>query len=218
MAQPTNPGQSLQLPLLELSAAAADYAVFDLETTGLHVTSCQIIEFGWCTVRNGRVGSAQSVLVSCATGVPAEIQALTGISSAMLHRDGRPLEEALDTFLDDTVGLPLVGHNVLRFDMQFIEAACRATSRIAPMRSRYRDTAALYKAHRLGMRPRAGQDHWSFAHQVLDLRAPGVRYKLGICCDTFGIQRAGVAQHRAAGDVSLTQQLYHHLLLVGSPG
>ena len=54
--------------------------------------------------------------------------------------------------------------------MHFLEAACRQTGRPAPARTRYRDTAALYKAHRLGLSPRDGQDHWSFASDALDRR------------------------------------------------
>jgi DNA polymerase III epsilon subunit-like protein len=132
----------------------------------------------------------------------------------MVEREGVPLVEALRSFLDATVGLPLVGHNVLRFDLRFVEAACHEAGLPAPSRSRYRDTAALYKAHRLGMLPRAGQDHWSFAMTAFERRAPRLRFGLTECCRELGIGHDGAVRHRAAGDVALTQRLY--AVLVGA--
>ena len=203
---------AIQLRLPEVSPDATDYAVFDLETTGLHPASCQIIEIGWCVVRGKEPGPVRSLLVLCDGGVPHEIETLTGISSAVLEHEGIPLAEALGIFLAETRGLPLVGHNVLRFDMPFLEAACRKAGLNPPGRPRYRDTAALYKARCLGMTARPNQDHWSFAFQALDQRAPGVRYALHICCQELGISLDGVERHRAAGDVVITQQVYARLV------
>ncbi len=206
---------AVQLPLLEATAEAGDYAVFDLETTGLDAATCQIIEIGWCVVRGGTAAPCRSLLVACVGGVPAEVRALTGISTDLLEREGVPLEQALRSFLDETSGLPLVGHNVLRFDLRFLEAACSHAALPPPHRSRYRDTAALYRAWRLGMQPRPGQDHWSFAMDALDRRGPRFRYALPACCEAFGIPLAGTTRHRAAGDVTLTQQLYARLCAAG---
>jgi DNA polymerase III epsilon subunit-like protein len=205
----------VQLPLPEAPADALDYAVFDLETTGLDATCCQIIEIGWCVVRSGRPAACRSLLVRCATGVPPEVQALTGISTELLERDGIPLGEALRAFLAETSDLPLVGHNVLRFDLRFLEAACGRATLPPPHRSRYRDTAALYRAWRLNLRPRPGQDHWSFAMEALDRRGPLFKYALGACCEAFGIALDGAPRHRAAGDVALTQRLYARLCAAG---
>ncbi len=213
MVQERGVGFGVQLRLLDPQPDADSYAVFDLETTGLDHQTCQIIEIGWCVVRGGVVSPARSVLVSCPTPLPGIIQSLTGITDAMLLSEGVPLEEALHAFLVDTQDLPLVGHNVLRFDMLFLEAACRMANLTAPIRPRYRDTAALYKAKRLGMRPRPGQDHWSFAFEALDRPAPGVRYSLPVCCTELAIPLDGIVRHRAAGDVQITQQLYARLML-----
>lgn len=205
-------GPAVQMRLPEGTDDGRSYAVFDLETTGLSPHRHQVIEIGWCVVRAGNAMPCRSLLVSCPYDVPPEIVGITGITTAMLAAGGIPAAEALHVFLTETAGLPLVGHNVLRFDMGFLEAACNEASLAAPSRARYRDTAALFKAYRLGMQPRSGQDHWSFAHEALDRPAPGVRYALQRCCEEFGISMAGVARHRAAGDVELTQQLYAHLV------
>jgi DNA polymerase III epsilon subunit-like protein len=206
------PYGGVQLRLPEMGAGASSYSVFDLETTGFSHRTCQIIEIGWCVVREGITQPPRSVLVACDSPLPGEIVRLTGITDEMLIADGVCLSEALRTFLDDTRGLLLVGHNVLRFDMPFLEAACSQVGVIPPSRPRYRDTAALYKAHRLGMRPRPNQDHWSFAFQALDRAAPGVKYSLPVCCEQLSIPFDGITRHRAAGDVTLTQRLYDRLL------
>lgn len=207
------PGQTVgwQLRLPETQADRLSYAVFDFETTGLNPAVAQIIEIGWCVVRDGIAGPAHGQLVRCSGGVPPEITAITGITQELLEAEGAPLESALDEFLTDTAGLPLVGHNVLRFDMRFLEAACRETRLPVPHRSRYRDTAALFKARQLGLRPRPGQDHWTFANEALDRRAPGVRFSLDICCRDLGIPLQGVARHRAGADVLLTHLVYQRL-------
>jgi DNA polymerase III epsilon subunit-like protein len=214
MAGRTRPDLWLQLRLPEPASERDTYAVFDLETTGLDPRSCLIIEIGWCVVRDGAAQPVRALLVR-REHVPADVQALTGITPKMLRRDGVPLEAALRAFLDDTADLPLVGHNVLRFDAPFLEAACRSAGLPPPQSSRYRDTAALYKASRLGLHPRPGQDHRSFALAALDVRAPGLRYNLGACCRELGVAVDGTTAHRAAGDVAVTQRLYARLLGAG---
>jgi len=201
----------VQLRLPELPDDAGSYAVFDLETTGLNPGVDHIIEIGWCVVRDRRASAVRSVLVLCPTIVPAVVEELTGITSAMLERDGVPLADALETFLSETDDLPLVGHNTVRFDTHFLESACRRAGLPAPARTRYRDTAALYKARRLGLKRGLNQDHWTFSLDALGRLAPGVRYALPACCTALGISLDGIVRHRAAGDVTLTQLLYARL-------
>lgn len=187
------------------------YVVFDLETTGLRPASDHVIEIGWCVVRGGMAAPVQSVLVQSPIAVPAEVQKLTGITPELLAREAIPLRPALERFFADCGELPLVGHNVVRFDAFFLESACGRAGLTPPSRGRYRDTAALYKAQRLSLRRRPDQDHWAFACEALDRPAPGLRYALARCCTELGISLAGIAQHRAAGDVTLTQQLFARL-------
>ncbi|HEY7295917.1 MAG TPA: 3'-5' exonuclease [Dehalococcoidia bacterium] len=209
------PTTGLQLPLPAPSLGAGDYVVFDLETTGLRPASDHVIEIGWCVVRAGAVAPVRSVLVRSPVPLPAAVQALTGITPELLAREAIPLAPALEQFFADCADLPLVGHNVVRFDAHFLEAACRRAGRPAPERGRYRDTAALYKAQRLAISPRSGQDHWAFAREALDKPAPGLRYALERCCSELGIPLEGISRHRAAGDVHLTQQLYARLCTLG---
>ncbi len=207
----TPPAAGLQLALPEAPADAHTYAVFDLETTGLRPAIDHVIEIGWCVVRAGWAAPVQSVLVQSPVAVPPEVQKLTGITPELLERAAIPLREALVRFFADCGELPLVGHNVVRFDAFFLESACRLAGLAAPARGRYRDTAALYKAQKLALRRHPDQDHWAFACAALDRPAPGLRYALAHCCTALGISLDGIERHRAAGDVALTQQLYARL-------
>jgi DNA polymerase III epsilon subunit-like protein len=211
-------GDGIQLALPEPDDDTRTYAVFDLETTGLDPKVEHVIEIGWCIVREGRAEQVRSVLVTAPVAVPPVVERLTGITSAMLEAEGVALPDALAEFFADTHGLPLVGHNVVRFDALFLESACRRAALAAPSRLRYRDTAAQFKAHRLGLSRRGNQTHWDFAMDALSRPAPGLRYALAVCCEKFAISLEGVAQHRAAADVMLTQQLYVRLnAAVASP-
>lgn len=205
------PAAGLQLALPEAPADARAYAVFDLETTGLRPGSDHVIEIGWCVVREGVASPVRSVLVQSPVSVPPEVQRLTGITPELLAQEAIPLRPALERFFADCGELPLVGHNVVRFDAFFLESACLRAGLAPPARGRYRDTAALYKAQKLLLRRRPDQDHWAFACEALDRPAPGLRYALARCCAELGIPLAGVSRHRAAGDVTLTQQLYARL-------
>lgn len=59
-------------------------AIIDLETTGMPATEDRITEIGILTVVDDKVIEEWSTLVNPRCSIPAEIQALTGISNAMV--------------------------------------------------------------------------------------------------------------------------------------
>jgi DNA polymerase III epsilon subunit-like protein len=187
-----------------------DYAVWDLETTGLNPNRDVITELGWLRVIGGIPQEPHAILVNCGVPVPAEVAAITGITTDLLLDAGWTETVALGAFFADTADLPLVGHNILRFDANFLEAACRRVGIEPPHRRRYIDTAAEYKARCLGIR-RYDESYLLFAQRVLERRAPGLKYSLTHCCREYGIPTADVTAHRAGGDVVLTQRLYEKL-------
>ncbi len=98
----------------------------DLETTGLNVGDCAIIEIGavlwdWerqCPVR------MMSELIHCDSELPAEITELTGILPKDLKRWGIPLSEGLVRLHALAVDAEyLVAHNGVQFDRLFLEKA-----------------------------------------------------------------------------------------------
>lgn len=97
-----------------------DYAIIDLETTGLKPNRDEIIEMSALIIRNGKPEKkAFDKLVKPSTGyVPPDIETLTGITTDMI-KDSPKIADVMPEFLDFIGDLPLVGWNV-GFDYKFI--------------------------------------------------------------------------------------------------
>ena len=209
------------------------YAVVDLETTGLDCWDDLIIEIGLSLVRPGHNSVTDSVLVKIDRPLPPRIVNLTGITDRDLQARGLSIDDALEWFVGNTRGLPLVGHNIIRFDRAFLLEAARVHRRAVeegryPARVidevddlpawRFLDTMGLYKGYKLGVYPSDGESHRDYVHGVLEMKTPaGLRYGLAAACQDLGISTARVRAHRAHGDVVQTQKLFEKLLKLNAP-
>ncbi len=101
----------------------APLAIIDLETTGMTATSDRITEVGIVTVVEGKVREEWSTLVHPECSIPAEIQALTGITDAMV-RDAPRFRDIAHEVHRRLSGHLFVAHNA-RFDYGFIKSAFR---------------------------------------------------------------------------------------------
>jgi DNA polymerase III subunit epsilon len=101
----------------------APLAIIDLETTGMTSTSDRITEVGIVTVVEGKVVEEWSTLVHPECTIPAEIQALTGITDAMV-RDAPTFRDIAKEVHRRLSGHVFVAHNA-RFDYGFIKSAFR---------------------------------------------------------------------------------------------
>ena len=96
-------------------------AVVDFETTGLGPTSGgRATEIAAVLVRGGEVVGTFSSLMKTGAWVPPQIQALTGITNAMLAQ-APDAEEVMRELARFTAGCPLVAHNAA-FDRGFWQA------------------------------------------------------------------------------------------------
>ena len=95
---------------------------FDIETTGLKVTTEAITEIGAVVLKNGQITDTFQTFVNPQRRLTPEIIGLTGITDAMLA-DAPSLKEALTAFLQFVNGRPLAAHNA-PFDISFIRAGC----------------------------------------------------------------------------------------------
>ena len=96
---------------------------FDIETTGLKVTTEAITEIGAVVLKKGQITDTFQTFVNPQRRLTPEIIGLTGITDAMLA-DAPSLKEALTAFLQFVNGRVLAAHNA-EFDVSFIRAGCR---------------------------------------------------------------------------------------------
>lgn len=110
----------------DLGTALADvtFVVVDLETTGGSPQDSAITEIGAVKVRGGELLGEFQTLVNPHLPIPAFIQTLTGITTAMVATAPR-IESALPAFLEFAQGSVLVAHNA-GFDIGFLKAAAAA--------------------------------------------------------------------------------------------
>lgn len=108
------------------------YIVFDFETTGLDKQKDRIIEIGALKVINGKPQETFSLLLNPGKTqkgtqiyISSEITRVTNITNQDL--EGQPTEsEGLLQFLNWASDIDtLVGHNIDRFDIPIMKAACR---------------------------------------------------------------------------------------------
>ena len=107
--------------------AQAEFIAFDLETTGLHPVSAQIVELGAVRFKgDGEVLGQFQQLVDPRSKIPHIATQIHGITNAMVQ--GQPtIAEALPEFLEFLGDTPMVmlAHNA-SFDLGFLSVAlCR---------------------------------------------------------------------------------------------
>jgi DNA polymerase-3 subunit epsilon len=96
----------------------APLAIVDVETTGAHPVYDRVTEIAVIEAEGGEITSQWSTLVDPETTIPAAIQALTGITDAMVA--GAPTFGGLaEGLYERLAGRVLVAHNA-RFDYSFL--------------------------------------------------------------------------------------------------
>lgn len=185
------------LPCLAAGAAAdlpldrVEWIVVDLETTGLSVDACTILEIGAVRIAGLQRVERFQTLVDPGRPIPSRITALTGIDRRSI--DGAPpLERAIRDFSDWAVGGPsavFVAHNA-QFDERFVRRALAAHG--------LPDWAGPVVCTR------------KLARRLL----PALRrYDLDTLSARFGI--ANGARHRALGDAEATARALIELIEIG---
>ncbi|HZG58332.1 MAG TPA: PolC-type DNA polymerase III [Paenibacillus sp.] len=103
--------------------AGATYVVYDVETTGLSVTSNKIIEIAGVKMVDGKVIDEFARFIDPHEKIPYHITQLTNITDEMVA--GAPEEsEVIPEFVAWAGDAVLVAHNA-RFDTGFLQAACK---------------------------------------------------------------------------------------------
>lgn len=162
-----------------------DFAVIDLETTGLDPRFCEIIEVAAVRVRDFCVTEVFHELIKPEEPIPPFISALTGITNEMVE-NARSIDAVLPELIHFLDGDIILGHNV-NFDLNFI---CDASALLgAPYTGTgYLDTLRLSRI------------------VLKDLGSHG----LSALRDHFEIEP--FREHRALSDCYDTLEVYGHLL------
>lgn len=156
-------------------------AVIDFETTGLSpAQGDRATEIAAVILQDGRVVDRYQSLMNTGVRIPAHIEALTGISNAMV-RQAPPAAEVMGAVADFVGDCPLVAHNAA-FDARFWDAELARVAR---------------------------QRHQEFACSLLLARrlmpeAPS--HKLGALVEFAGLPVAG-RYHRALADAEMAASL-----------
>ncbi|MBQ5332881.1 MAG: 3'-5' exonuclease [Oscillospiraceae bacterium] len=103
------------------SKIISDYVVVDLETTGLSPEKDRIIEIAAVKVENDAVTDKFSTLVNPHRHIDSYITELTGIDDSMV-KNAPDISEAMPAFLKFAGNMTLLGHNIIRFDLRFLQA------------------------------------------------------------------------------------------------
>ncbi len=183
------PGRPVQVTFDAIGTPLSDvvFVVLDLETTGAAPGSSAITEIGAVKVRGGEVLGEFQTLVDPGGPVPAMIQVLTGITTAMVVGAPR-IEQVLPSFLEFVRGAVLVAHNA-PFDIGFLKAAAAATGHPWPGNPVV-DTVRL-------------------ARRVVT-RDEAPNHKLSTLAGLF--HAAVTPEHRALADAQATVDVLHALL------
>ncbi len=203
------------------------YIAWDLETSGLDPITCKILEIGAARVEDGVILETRSWLLNWDIEIPEVITGITGITKELIQAEGRDPIECLREFLS-FMGVakgeevhPHLTHNGIKFDIPFLVEAMLRNSiysdiEIVTLKSLLNnqaiDTAVLVKGKKINALRKWNETFYEYAGRVMNVRAPGVKYNVGICCDEMGIDRSTVTQHRALGDVQLTHEIYKKFL------
>ncbi len=199
-----------------------DLVIWDLETTGLDCTKDEIIEIGCIAMCDGVEVERKSWVLDNGVEIPKVITEITGIDINTIKAEGRPAKECYKEFLDIlSQGAQHITHNGIKFDIPFLVNCTTRYFAYGPsakdrMRTvldeRAIDTAAMYKGRKLGIKQKEGQSNKNYADIVLGQIVKGLKFNIGACCDDLGIDRTGITQHRAMGDVTLTHEIYKKLI------
>lgn len=161
-----------------------EYAVIDLEMTGLSPIKDKIIEVAAIKVKDGIITDEYSSLVNPNVEISEKIMEITGISNEMT-RNAVYIEDIMQEILQFIDGMTLVGHNIL-FDFSFI------------MQNAY---TCGYKNYTY--RKWFGIDTLNIARKCLP---PDISKTLKNLCEMYGINDDN--HHRALNDVKITKELY----------
>lgn len=187
---------------------------FDFETTGLDFIKDQPIQYAAMSVELD--GSIKSIsgFVKYDGKLSETVKNLTDIDDSILSMHGEQYDVAMEKLIkfiginkvapeNNTI---LVGHNMLNFDIHFLDMACAKLGYDVINPDYYWDTAGCYKAQQIALRKEQNETVSKYHQRALDTYAKGVRFKLPVVCESYNIPFNET--HRADADVIATLRVF----------
>ena len=140
-----------------------EFAVLDVETTGLAPGRHRLIEVGVVVVRRGELAETFRSLINPERRIPQFITQFTGISPHMVGRAAKAAA-VLPRLHDFIAERPIVGHNI-SFDLNFLNYEADRSGIASAFPLTGVDTIALARRYLTGMR-RAGLDRVAAALHI----------------------------------------------------
>ncbi|MBI3627103.1 3'-5' exonuclease [Candidatus Uhrbacteria bacterium] len=166
--------------------AATDFVILDTETTGLNPAQGDaLVEIAGQRVRGTQVIDQFCQVIN--PGIPCTNGAASvhGMTEEYIFVHGKPLREVIPAFIKFCDQATLVGHNIIKFDLEFINNHLRQLG-LQPMTNPVIDTLHL-------------------ARKKLNLPS----YKLGDVASHYKVSYSNA--HRALRDVEITREIFYHL-------
>ena len=114
----------------EWGAMSKPYAIVDLEVTGIHAESDEILEFAALLVEpSGAITSEFSALVKGEQPLKHEIIEIVDITQALVDLEGKPLADAMTAFLEFVGNRPAFIHHA-EFYQSFLHKAGEKTGQV----------------------------------------------------------------------------------------
>lgn len=168
-----------------------NFVAFDVETTGLSVSSAEIVEIAAIRFRNFEPVMKYQTLCSTFRGIPVQAEEINGITEEMVE-DKPTFQQVAESFLAFVGQDSLVAHN-LEFDLKFV---VKYGADVTAEDRRYYDTLRI--AQRTVPKAKTVEE-------------PGVdNYRLGTLASYFGIPLLDA--HRALADCYAVGRLFESLV------
>ncbi len=172
--------------ILKIPLNQTNFAVVDLETTGYSYKTEKVIEVAAAKIKNGKILDIFESLIYV-DYIPAYVTRYVHGIDALMVKDAPPLHIVRPKFCKFLEGCVLVGHNIKRFDSNFLCNHFRLNKNIY-----YVDTIDISKA----------------------LFQSERRHSLDAVTERLGIKRD--VRHRALADVKATAKVFIKLLKLSS--
>lgn len=161
------------------------FVVYDLETTGLDINSCQIVEIGAIKIEKGILTEQFETLINPNGHIPDDATKINHITDEMV-KDSPSIDKVIADFYKFCDGCIMVAHNGLGYDWPIVKRV--GLEHYYNFNNEQQDTYVLSRK-----------------------LVPGLsKYVLKNVCDHFGISLEGA--HRALNDTVATAKLFVKLM------